>query len=302
MATSAERPSYWQADAPHCEACGSPYLAWQIAPLCVLWRCPRCGHIERDLALAPAGARPEAIGGNVHADPLRTRLTASRLRRHVRGRDRGRVLEIGAGAGGLARLLAPQASSYDALEPFSDASIAAEMAALGVNWQQLGVTEAEFPPASFDLIVGIHVVEHIHDIAPALTRMSQWLAPGGVLYALTPNADSAALRTFGADWWMLEDPTHRRFFSAASARIMLESFGFTRAVVRPVVTDSLMCEPASLARRLGARGVSSEADKRVIALGLAATPGLMALRTVRPRWCAAIEIMAVKGTPAEVSP
>ena len=292
---------YWQSEVPQCEACGSPYLAWQIEPLCVLWRCPRCGHIERDLALAPAGARPAAIGGNVHADPMRTRLTASRLHRHVRGRDRGRILEIGAGAGGLAQLLAPRASSYDALEPFSDATVAADMRELGVTWHPLGVADADFPAASFDLIVGIHVVEHIDDIASAFARMSQWLAPGGVLYALTPNADSAALRTFGADWWMLEDPTHRRFFSATSARTMVEATGLARSAVRPVVTDSLMCEPASVARRLGARGVSSEADKRVIALGLAATPGLLALRTIRPRWCAAIEIMAITDNTADVS-
>src|SRR5690348_8965301 len=68
-----------------------------------LLRCPRCGHLLRDLTRCPAGAREMAYGGDPRLDALRLLLIRRELQRLVpRG---GRVFELGYGSGELLRRL-----------------------------------------------------------------------------------------------------------------------------------------------------------------------------------------------------
>src|SRR4051794_37148933 len=86
---------------PACPACSSSYLAWQLGPTCLLWRCPRCGHVRRDLALSRAGARSVAYGGDPRADRLRLQLTHRRMRGVMPAGQRLDVLEVGCGNGAM---------------------------------------------------------------------------------------------------------------------------------------------------------------------------------------------------------
>lgn len=277
---------------PTCDACTAPYLAWQLELTCVLWRCPRCGYIRRDLDLARANARADEYGGSVRADAVRTFLTDQRIRRRLGPRLAGRVLEIGCGDGSLARRLASLASDVVAIDPHA------------VSGRRDGVTfvcaaagrSFDIEGGPFDVVIAIHVLEHVPDLIETLSTVHRLLRPGGVLYAITPNADSAGLRVWGEAWWMLEDPTHVRFLSAASVPFLAAATGFTDSHATPLRTDSLMVEAASTVRmrRSRSRGEAAETSSAVAALSVATLPLTLGLRTVRPRWCPSIEVVMTR--------
>lgn len=276
-------------ESPICPACGSPFLAWQLSLRCVLWRCPRCGHIDRDLRLARAGARSQEYGGDAAGDRVRLELTARRLQDRVGAALSGRVLEIGSGDGRLAQLMARHAQEVVAV----DVAPTPVPAPTRVRTVAGRFEDVDLGDGRFDLVVGIHVLEHVADVGDLLKSVRALLVPGGIGYFVTPNAQCTSLRAFGADWWMLEDPTHVRFLSPRSAELLGTAAGFTTVEVRRLLADSLACDGATLARRLErsapAEGILSRPAGRVLALGV--LPVSLPVRLIRPDWRPAIEVL-----------
>lgn len=100
-----------------------------------------------------------------------------------------------------------------------------------------------------DLVLAVHVVEHLPSAVPSLTDLCSWVRPGGGVFVVTPTADCWGARTFGSAWWMLEDPTHERFYTDQSLREGLVAAGAERVRLSRPVLDNLGCDGASLARR-----------------------------------------------------
>lgn len=102
-----------------------------------------------------------------------------------------RVLELGCASGGVTRLLAGQ---------FADLTVVDGSAALleeakrnvgrdGIEWH-CALFEEFQPREKFDAIVMAHVLEHLDDPVSILRRAGGWLAPGGSIHAIVPNAGS----------------------------------------------------------------------------------------------------------------
>ena len=87
------------------------------------------------------------------------------------------------------------------------------------------ILDAPFQPASFDAITCFHVFEHLYHPREVLTKVSQWLKPGGIFYALMPNIDSAGARVFKTYWYALELPRHLYHFSPKSLSRLAGSVG-----------------------------------------------------------------------------
>lgn len=264
--------------------------AWPLGPGCLLWRCPTCRLVERDLALAPARSRSTEYGGDPAGDRVRLELTLRRLRRRVSGADHGRVLEIGSGSGALAQRLAERASETVAVDLHPPTVAPASPSVRSIVGR---LEDVPLDVGRFDLVVGIHVLEHVKDLMGTLRRVRSLLNPSGVAYFVTPNADCAALPRFGSDWWMLEDPTHVRFLSGPGVAVMAESAGFRGSSIRALVSDSLACDGATLARHLHSdipsQGILDLRSARALAVAVA--PAAVLLRTARPRWRPALEIV-----------
>lgn len=268
-----------------CEVCGGPVAPFVLDADNTLDRCTACGHLTRDLTAAPAHHRRAAYGGEPHLDRLRLAATHRLLLRGCTGPLR-RVFEIGYGAGQLLRVFADAGASVagadvDQLQVGVDPVVAAagELHHGAVEELDTGIVEA----AQADLVFGVHVLEHVRDPLRTMTVAAALARPGGTVQFLTPAGDSDGLSRWGSAWWMLEDPTHVRFFTADSLARLAHSAGLQDVrVLRPSL-DSLVTDAASAARRRGpVRPDGALADRSVLVRAALGAPWVLARRTLQP--------------------
>lgn len=265
-----------------CEVCRGPLEPRPLRGGGALLRCTRCGHLHRDLAAAPAGHRDHAYGGEATLDRARLTLTYRSL---TRGLAPTRVFEIGYGRGELLRRFLDAGARVGGVDP-DQLQVGVDPAVRDRGELHAGFAE-ELPDTGFaaDLVYGIHVLEHVTDPLRTLAVARDLAAPGGAVRFLTPAGDSYPLDWFGSAWWMLEDPTHVRFFTAESLRRAAQAAGLVDVLITRPPLDSLMTEGASLVRRLSGRprpgGVLS--SRPGLAAALATTPVAAAARLGAPR-------------------
>ncbi|MFA6030848.1 MAG: class I SAM-dependent methyltransferase [Elusimicrobiota bacterium] len=171
---------------------------------------------------------------------LSARLEVDRVRlerlRAWAGPVRGaRVLELGAGVGALASLLAAEAAEYRGLEPspLFHRALSRSFPALALR-----VERARFPEGlgaeRFDLVVAVDVLPFVEDPVAFLRAARERLAEGGRLYLELPNERLLGLRAAarGALGLYAAEPVHPghiNFFAPATLRAALE-----RAGLRPL--------------------------------------------------------------------
>jgi SAM-dependent methyltransferase len=136
----------------------------------------------------------------------------------------GRVLEIGCGSGRVLADLARRGWEARGLEPSPGAADRASMAT-GLPVDCGTVESAEYRAESFDLVVALMVLEHLHDPLADLRRIESWLRPGGFVTGSIPNAASWELRVFGSHWFALQVPTHLQHFTPRSLSLLVASAG-----------------------------------------------------------------------------
>ena len=275
-----------------CGVCSTSTEPWRMDSHNTVDRCSECGTVARDLDRAPAGARSPVYGGDPGLDRWRLAVTHRRLRSLVPAG--GRVFEIGFGSGALLRRFLDDGAGVAGTDPgMLGTQIDPLVAATGdLSDRPLG---GGAWPGDHDLVVGVHVVEHVSDLSGFARACHDLLRPGGRLVLVTPAADSAALAGYRARWWMWEDPTHVRLLTARSARRLLSDAGLVDVRVRRLLLDSLAADGATWARavlwrRLPPDGVLSRAPVRLL-VALTA-PAVLVMRLVVPSTRPVIEVTA----------
>lgn len=145
---------------------------------------------------------------------------------------RGRVLDVGCGAGGALSALA-EAGDWEVFGLELDAEAAREATRRGFKVQQGDLVDSDFEPGSFDLIRMGHVIEHVRDPLATLRRAWELLRPGGILFGETPNIDCWDFRIFGRYWGALHFPRHIALFSPKTIRRACEKSGFVETRIVP---------------------------------------------------------------------
>jgi SAM-dependent methyltransferase len=207
--------------------------------------------------------------------------------RAVRGSRRSqRVFEIGFGAGSLLRRFLDDGAEVAGIDVRQfDAELDPEVVDHArVWWGNMETLDAG--DLVVDLVYGVHVIEHVEDVEKVLVVARKLLAPGGRLVLLTPAADSWGLRVFGSSWWLLEDPTHVRFFTARSIRLACEKAGFSTVVTRRLWADNLTMEVGSLVRLAHLAKDSPGgvlASRAVMVAGVFSAPLVLLIRALAPR-------------------
>lgn len=141
---------------------------------------------------------------------------------HLAPHVRGRVLEMGCGIGTYSVRLRPLASRLVCVD-MNPSYVQTVRGLLGSSPEISVATgvlgeDLNFPAGSFDTIVCLNVIEHIHDDAGAASQLARWLAPGGTLLVQVP-----------AHQWLYGSMDaalgHFRRYTSGSLRALLEGSG-----------------------------------------------------------------------------
>lgn len=271
--------------------CGAPVRGQALRGGCVVERCERCGHLERDLERCPAHHRDLAYGGEPTLDRIRLDLTYREL---VRDGVPSRVFEVGFGAGSMLRRFLDDGAQVAGVDPDQLGIDVDELVRAQGDLRTGGIEDVTDLPGDQDLVYGIHVLEHVTDPHAALRSSLELLRPGGRASFITPAGDCSGVDRYGAAWWMLEDPTHIRFFTADSLARAAERAGFVDIEVRRLLLDSLSVDAASLARavRPGERPRGVLGSRSVLAAAVASVPLVIGQRVVAPRSRPTLQLLA----------
>jgi SAM-dependent methyltransferase len=146
-----------------------------------------------------------------------------------------RLLDVGCGSAWLA----DHFSDYTGIDASTDAVAAAR--AKGRTIVHGSADEPlPFDDASFGGVVLKDVLEHVADPVALVREVRRVLAPGGLAFASSPDAQR----------WVWDDYTHRRPFSRKAFRLLFADQGFE---VEKAGYESVMPGTSIVSRRTGRR-------------------------------------------------
>ena len=152
----------------------------------------------------------------------RARLESSVF--HLSGDQRGRLLDVGCGAGdGIVRM---RALGWDAEGVDVDALAVETARGRGLDVTLGTLTAQRYAGGAFAAIVMSHVIEHMHNLRAELDECFRLLERGGRLIIETPNAASWLHGMFGSNWRGLEPPRHIQVFTRAALGQLAIERGF----------------------------------------------------------------------------
>jgi len=172
--------------------------------------------------------------------------------------DGGRLLEVGCGSGQMLSEMAALGWEVAGVETDPAAVRAARERGLEVHAGDLEA--AAFPDASFDLVLLMHVIEHVPDSRDLLCDCHRVLRPGGRLVVATPSAESRGHRRFGRHWRALEPPRHLTLFGPRGLLALAREAGFPDAQVRTTIRGAAGIYRAS--RQLERTGSCDETPRQ----------------------------------------
>lgn len=97
------------------------------------------------------------------------------------------MLEMGCFDGHMTEMLAKNYDSVTVVEASDDLIAKAKKRVPSATFIH-SMFEDWTPEKKFDLIYIVHTLEHLDDPSGVLARAREWLAPGGFLFAVVPNA------------------------------------------------------------------------------------------------------------------
>jgi 2-polyprenyl-3-methyl-5-hydroxy-6-metoxy-1,4-benzoquinol methylase len=136
----------------------------------------------------------------------------------------GSILDLGCSSGSFLSTLDRSKWDLHGVEMSTESADRA-LARCGARVFVGDILDAPYQPESFDAITCFHVFEHLYYPREVMDRVSKWLKPGGIFYALMPNIDSAGGRVFKSYWYALELPRHLYHFSPKSLSRLASSVG-----------------------------------------------------------------------------
>jgi 2-polyprenyl-3-methyl-5-hydroxy-6-metoxy-1,4-benzoquinol methylase len=148
----------------------------------------------------------------------------------------GTVLDVGCGSGEALDVACQRGWSGVGVEPVEVS--AARARSLGLDVRACTLADAALPPASFDVVVAWHVLEHMLDPVAFLAELARYARPGGLIAVEVPNWRHRLRRARGPDWEQLRPLEHVVHFSPSTLSRTMRRAGLhprvqTVTVVRP---------------------------------------------------------------------
>lgn len=139
--------------------------------------------------------------------------------------NRGRLLEIGCGMGFLLAKFREDGWQVEGIEPNRGYCELIEEVH-GIKASPTILDEAGEPANSFDVIVMLHVIEHVPDPLGSLREIHRVLKPGGTLILETPRYDSLMFKLMRHRERSVSCDGHIYFFTTETLTAMCRKAGF----------------------------------------------------------------------------
>jgi SAM-dependent methyltransferase len=170
---------------------------------------------------------------------------AVRQLRHLK--RKARILDVGCGEGALlwaARQMGFEPHGCDLAEP----AVALARQLAGASNVHVGtIDDLAYPPASFDALIALEVVEHVPNPRAFLERAASLLAPDGTLLLTLPNryrVFAVLKRALGKPHSNTDYPPHHltRWSAGALRNLLRKSFGDVRVSSLPYHAAHWPCQ------------------------------------------------------------
>lgn len=137
----------------------------------------------------------------------------------------GQVLEVGCCTGTLLNELQERGMHCIGVEPNSFAARFGRET-FGLTIHVATLDELDLDESSFDVVLLLHVIEHLTDPISVLRNIRRILRPGGLLIVETPRYDTLSFRLFGRRERNIVDNWHLYFYTTNTLLKSLEEAGF----------------------------------------------------------------------------
>jgi SAM-dependent methyltransferase len=141
----------------------------------------------------------------------------------------------------------------------------------------------------FDRVVANHVLEHVEEPQLLLDELARRTKSSGLVYIVTPLADSLQFAAFRRNWVLLSPPEHLHIFSLKALSILFERAGLEVVRARPVFRDFPLDLFVSTWMKL--RPSSSASSLAVPMFWLRHLGIVMQIAKVDPHWRSTIEVV-----------
>jgi len=177
--------------------------------------------VPSEMHLHYTDAYHKLISAGGENSPTRWRARKGALRQY---KQSGTLLDLGCSSGSFLEFMRSECWKLYGIEMSAEGAKTAEERSEAQVFAG-DILGAPFPRESFDVITCFDVLEHLYEPRRVMTRVAEWLKPGGIFYVLVPNMDSAEARVFKSYWHGLELPRHLFHYSPQSLKFLAESAG-----------------------------------------------------------------------------
>jgi 2-polyprenyl-3-methyl-5-hydroxy-6-metoxy-1,4-benzoquinol methylase len=149
---------------------------------------------------------------------------------------RGKMLDLGAGAGSFVAHMAENGWEVTGLEPDETARNIASS-----QNRTLLLPMSDFyslAPESYDAITLWHVLEHVHDLHAYVGQLARLLKKEGRIFIAVPNYTSYDAAVYKGTWAAYDVPRHLYHFSPAAMEDLLAKHDLQLQAIRPMWFDS----------------------------------------------------------------
>lgn len=144
------------------------------------------------------------------------------VEKHV---ERGRLLEIGTGAGLFSKAFSRAGWSTVGVEINAEGAQFARDR-LGLDVRQQYAEDLDLPEGSQDVVALMDVIEHVPNPVATVATARRLLRPGGVLLIQTPNLNAFSRTMLGAPWAVLSPAEHLYYFTERTLDALVKKAGF----------------------------------------------------------------------------
>lgn len=144
--------------------------------------------------------------------------------RHL-AKERKRILEVGYANGNLLKSLQRERIFEVEGIDYSEVPLA-HLRSLGLNVSRSALEDKQYSDGHFDIVVGLHVLEHVQNPMRFICEVHRVLGPHGRIYLQVPCVTYWRSRLAGRKWKGFSPPYHLWFFSPKTIRLFLSKYGF----------------------------------------------------------------------------